>query len=725
MPINSKIVRGIVLALACATWLCLAIDTATAAPIVGPGREADILRLIAPYRDGAEVLPGVRLQQVALGSNSLELRVLGPQGQTASLLFQTSDGPRAFVEQPHPAASAELEPALQALAKALAAHDHGDFFAQGAPLAGHAQPVGDAPATTGAAHPTLDTPLDWAALLAWLALLVAMAAKALRPPRTWTTLVMGLLVWIVAAQVRQALPLTPLHADDHAYLELGMAAGADGMAIKLQQLLRFYGPAWFQAQQWTAWIFGADHDGVGHWAAAVGGLAIALAAVAARRASGRWLPALLATAVCIWAPIAARVGHSESTLVVAQFLIAAVLWLASPPYPPRSGRLDLLGVGAGLALLAWGHSLGPIYAVGTGLCAWALALRPQAEASAAAVDPSHALAGPTSSPNHLWLWLPSRTSLWAGAVGGVATLAAVAWQLASQRELLGDRLSATEALLPIPGRFWAFELWWHGDWAPTAFSTLVVAFGFAGLYAQRRVHGRSIGALTVALYAAGTAAVAVAGLVVVACLTDAVRYQAPLAPILLVVAGFAPRFADLLPEVRHLPAIGAVTLAQMAALVQLLLGLPARHSLDAQGQFYAVLRHELANETKDITLIVPTRRSGERRHVVIDLPRGRWTRTGPASRTLQAQEFASRCQQLGPKAAENTWIAIAPACAAVDLPGLATPCAELPPLLDTAGPLRAGFVRPWPGEPAQGLAGEFHQFPNDSVAWRIGRARCP
>ncbi|MBI5609710.1 MAG: hypothetical protein HY902_12630 [Deltaproteobacteria bacterium] len=695
-----------------------------ASPQIGPGREAEVLQLIAPYRDGADVLPGIRLQEVALSPTAIELKLQGPQGGSASLVFATSDGPRSFVETRRQASSPALEPALQALAQAVGQHDHGTFFANAPPLTTARAPSDvQAPAAT-AGWPTLTTALDWAALAAWLVLLLAMLAKALRPPRTWTTLVMGLLLWVVAAQVRHALPLTPLHADDHAFLELGLAAGAEPHGSRLPHLLQFYGPAWFQAQQWTAGLFGAHHDGVGHWAAAVSGLAVALAAVAARRASGRWLPALLAAAVCIWAPVAARVGHSESTLVVAQFLIAAVLWLASPPYPPRSGAWDLAGVSAGLALLCWGHSLGPIYAAGTGLCAWALAVRPRLSAAAGHPDPEHALPGPKSLASKLD-WLPNRGTLLAGAVGGALALGAASWQFISQRALLGDRLGATESLLPVPGRFWAYLLWWNGDWAPTAFATLVVGFGFAGLYAQRRVHGRAIGAVTVAAYGLGTVVAAIAGLLVVACTTDAARYQAPLAPILLVVAGFAPRFAELLPASRQLPAIGAATFAQMIALVQLLMGLPARTALDAQGQFYAVLRHELASETAEITLVVPTRKPGERRHVVVDLPSGRWSPSGPTSHTMSADEFAGRCRQLGPKAAEHAWVALSPACAAVDLPGMATPCAELDALLDTSGPLRAGFVRPWAGEPDRGLAGEFHKFSGDSVPWRLGRARCP
>ncbi len=724
MPWAAMLGKSKQILLVCVLAVAMTGPAWAASPPIGPGREADVLQLLAPYRDGAEVLPGIRLQEVALQPTSIELKLQGPQDSTASLVFSTSDGARSFVETRRQASSPSLEPALQALAQAVGQHDHGTFFANAAPLAtSHA--LGDLPApgaTPGT--PTLTTPLDWAALLAWLVLLVAMAAKALRPPRTWTTVVMGLLLWVVAAQVRHALPLTPLHADDHAYLELGLAAGADPHGARLSHLLQFYGPAWFQAQQWTAGLFGAHHDGVGHWAAAVSGLSVALAAVAARRASGRWLPALLAAAVCIWAPVAARVGHSESALVVAQFLIAAVLWLASPPYPPRSGAWDLAGVSAGLALLCWGHSLGPIYAAGAGLCAWALSVRPRPTTTAGHPDPEHALPGPESRATTLD-WLPSRGSLLAGAVGGTLALGAALWQFVSHRALLGDRLGATDSLLPVPGRFWAYLLWWNGDWAPTAFATVVVGFGFAGLYAQRRVHGRAIGALSAGAYALGTLATAVAGLLVVACTTDAARYQAPLAPTLLVVAGFAPRFAELFAESRHLPAIGAATLAQMAALVQVLMGLPARSSLDAQGQFYAVLRHELASEPGELTLVVPTRKPGERRHVVVDLPSGRWSQAGPTSQTMSAQEFLGRCKQLGAKAAEHTWVALSPACEAVDLPGLAKPCAELEALLAPTGPLRAGFVRPWAGEPERGLAGEFHKFPSDSVPWRLGQARCP
>ena len=778
--------------------------TAQAQQYIGPGREAEVLALLAPHRDGAEVVPGVVLQQVRIEAQRVVLEVGDARGGRAQLELVAQAGPTAFALQRADVAAGPLKDAIDKLAAAVTRSDDGRFFAAAdsadqrprGPAAAARPNPGGTPIERGAAPVELAGPQAVASALAWLVLVLAMLAKAWRPPRTWITFVVGALVLAAAAALRRSMPLTPLHADDHAFRELGVALALPELDGRAAALLADYGPAWWQLQRWTVPLFGDHHDAVGRWAAAVGALAVALAAVTARRVSGRWLAGLVGALVMAAAPAAARVAHSESTLVVAQLLVAAALWLASPPSPPRAGRWDLVGVVAALLLLAWGHPLGPMLAVGAGLCAWALSLKPGAAGLAAGgaagtaaaeavaelvpdgfgaagddvrvefLHPSLVARGPRALPSPalqpaddgpsepkpleledvlqgspstasagsgvsasaasvaggVWRWLPGGWNLLALAVGALAVGLAAAWHWSLRPELLGNRLSVQENALPFPSVFWSFELWWDRAWVATAFTTSVAALGLGGLWAQRRVHGRALAAWTLLAWLAGCGALGAAGLVVVACVTDAARYQAPMMAVWLISGAFAMRFADLLPPSQLLIGKGVAAVALLAAVVQVLLGSAATHSLDAQGQAYQVLRRELGDERGVLWLVAPERGS-EKRHVVADFPVGKWSEEGPESKVVTLAEYQKLCRNGTPP--QPAYVFLGPACQAVDLPDVSTPCAGLEALIDPAVPVRGGFIKPMVDFDPRGLRGEFHTYARDPLDWRLGKARCP
>jgi hypothetical protein len=307
-------------------------------------------------------------------------------------------------------------------------------------------------------------------------------------------------------------------------------------------------------------------------------------------------------------------------------------------------------------------------------------------------------------------------------LGGATVAAAIAWQVTSHAGLLGARLDATRNALPIPARFWHFWLWWHGEWGAVVASTVLLLLGCAGLYAQRRVHGRAVAVWTTLAWTAGLVAVAAAGLVVVACITDALRYQAPLAPVLALTLAFAPRAAALLGDSWQLIGRGMVAFAQLLAVLEVARTQAGSAALDSQGQAYQLLRRELADERKPFALIAPERPPGARRHVVVGMPLGPWRAGGPAVSVMSDVAFRQRCLEGQAPAA---WLFLPPACEAIDLPEAGTPCAALEPLLDIEGGVRAGYVRPLQPLTATGLRGEFHDFKGDLLGWRLGHARCP
>ena len=733
---------------------------------IGPGREADVLKLLRPFKDGAAVEPGITLAKVQIEAQRITLELADTTGQTAQLVLLAQGGPKAFALQRAQAPTPQLAKAIEILAAAIQRNDDGSFFAvaRPGPMAANnpqlRQMRADAATAAQGDSVELGGAQAKASAAAWLLLALAVLAKALRPPRTWITYGVGALVIAAASAVRRGLPFTPLHADDHAYRELGVALSLPELHGRAQTLLHDYGPAWWQLQRWTVPIFGDSHDAVGRWAAALGGLSVALATLTARRVSGRWLAALVGAAVLATSPIAARVGHSESTMVVAQLLVALALWLASPPTPPGAGRLDLLGVLAALVLLAWGHPLGPVLAMGTGMCAWALAIRPRslasepAEAAVAELIPDGFAGAPSAfelpaqrpalpSPDseipqglqasvqvrpplkpsrHLADLVPSNLSLAALLTGTLAVAAALAWHWSLRPELLGNRLAVQENLLPFPTRFWGYLLWWDRDWAANAYFTSVAALGLGGLWAQRRVHGKAMAWWSLLAWLGGMAALGVAGLLVVGCLTDGVRYQAPMLAVWLVTGAFAMRFADLLSPRQLLLGKGVAGFALVVSLLQVFNGSSASSLQDSQGQAYQVLRRELADQRGVLWLVAPER-NAERRHVVVDLPVGRWSADGPESKVLTRAEYLRRCAN--GTAPEPAYIFLGPSCQAIDLPNVSTPCAGLDALLDPGVPVRAGFIKPLQTKGDGSLHGEFHGYERDPLDWRLGRARCP
>lgn len=175
----------------------------SSAPVIEPGREAEVLGLLAPYELGAEVTPEHRLTNVAIEAREITCEVRGPDETVARLHLAHPD---AVPEPDRTSASFAMRldasddasrAALVALADAVGRNDAGGFFRVAA------QPE---PPVGGSTSFTSERPIFDGALLALLAaaLLVVLVVRQLRidgPRFLWALLA----VVVVGAVARIAL----------------------------------------------------------------------------------------------------------------------------------------------------------------------------------------------------------------------------------------------------------------------------------------------------------------------------------------------------------------------------------------------------------------------------------------------------------------------------------------------------------------------------------------
>lgn len=733
------------------------------AEVIARGREADVLDLFKPFRDEGTVTTGITLAGVRISAQkvvvTLRRAASGGKATAEATVILTPVAP-VTAGKPHFSVrlastdEADLQSAQKAIAAAISRNDKGTFFApppvedpaepgaggdlsDGQPVRSHAHQR----ATTAAPVTSLTvSPEAWLGGILWLVLLVIMAgplfsvfARVLRGPHRLVAMAQlgaGVTLLLLALRSRLDMPFVPLHANQHGWEDLAVLLNLPDAAPAVGRHLEVYGAAWLVARRALLPLFGAHFDGVGLAGAWWGATAVLLAAVAALRAGGSRVVVGVAAVALVYAPVAARVAHSESDLVVGQWLIAAGLWLAT-----REGRLAVGGVCAAIALLALGHVVGP--PLGLALALMAIALRPalpEEDSTPPTVRalPSSAAGDTTPLAGMLGAGVGRDLSprLWTAAGFGLTLVAATAIRLLSAGVHLGSRLGITEQAVPIPLQPWKFSLWLSTDYASTGLGVLAL-LGVVGALAVRWADARWRGVVVELPLWMGVAAVVTTGLVVCASLTDGLRYQSLLAAPMLVLAGRAGL------AWRHGPsrwrwALGlACVIALMATLVETGRGFQGRTQLDSQGQQWLHLRATLGKHQGKLYLLRPEWSPG--RAAVFEVPQGRWSADGPESLELDSAAATIDCRRGGQLPPQTFAIRFA-ACSASrndhqaafgrrKRPGR-PPCASALALRVNDQPLGA-----WPITVARplmrlGLPGEFLTFAKPQVPWQLFEAQC-
>ncbi len=667
-------------------WLRLALLAVAFTPslahaqAIDRGREADVLRLLLPYVDDGPVGDG-KLTRIAIRPDAIELDVVDAQGNVGSLKLtprpraDTQPGSASFRMDLPPAPTPQLGQAQQLLRAAIIHNDGGTFFAGAAAL----------PAKALKPPPTMDAEklaaaLSWAGAL-WLVLLALLAWHLWldRAPVKW---LFWLTFALMAALVRRQVPFVPLHANGHGFEEILIAIGDPDSRAATGRFVAQYGATWLvPLRALTRWI-GQSHDQLAIVSSALGGLAAAFGTAAAWRLSRQWLWTALAAALLVFAPVSMRVGHSESAFVVAQLLVSLALWLAT--HPPRRATLPLLVT---LALLALGHPIGIGLAVGVYLLVLAMAMD---GADLAIAD-----------------WRPAQHLLLVAGLG-----VAVALELSGSRTGVADRLTYDARFhLPVPTMPHEYWLWLQAGYAPR----MAVLAGLLGLWSFGRGRVGGMRWVTLATAVAGVGLVAVAGLMVTACATDGLRYQAPFAPVLALLITRAGQGLSAPLQNRMLAVVLWVGIAYGFT------DLRAGRRLDAQGQSYQDLRESLQGLSGDVWLAAPDRAEGHER-VVVQMPAGRLSAGGVTLRGLLVDDVRDACKA-GTPLPKQSFVWFDHACSGRVPAGSPPPCETLQPLAGET--IRQFEIAPLPRVNAEGMSGEFNLYPPGALELRLARLRCP
>lgn len=519
----------------------------------------------------------------------------------------------------------------------------------------------------------------------WLALVVCLLLRrepfAANPAQRALGWLGGLAVFATAWLARNAAPFWPLHANNHAYHDLATALGLESASHAELS----YGIAWTALQQVAVLPFGVHHDGLAQASAVLGALAACLVFFAARTL-GRGLPAaLLAGAIAALAPVAVRVGHSESPFVVAQLLLAASLFLASG----RRTLASTVGQAAAAVLLATGHPLGAALAFAAAWLGWALAPEPWPTARAAILH----FAAVTA----------------AAAFGALVAMVAAADLVGSRLEGAGLAHLATGLAAQR-----AFGLWHDGDWsAPVLFALL--PFGLVGFWRS----AADLRAWRTAALACGAAACFVAASAVAACVTDALRYQSMWSAPLGLCVALAPRAYAGLPVRWARAAAAVVLLLGLATAAQLLQHKPGSSQLDIQGQTYHLLRAALAAEHGPIALVAPD--GGKDTRACFAVPAGKWSAAGPTVRELGMVQLAAACER-GWQLPARAWVLLDAGCSAKAEGAGPGGCGEARRYAETTA--WSAPTRPLAGSVAAGIRGEFVAYASARPVVELGRVGC-
>lgn len=643
----------------------LLLPALTHAQAIDRGREADVLRLLQPFVDEGPV-GTARLSGIAIRADGIDLELTDPQNRHASLHLQPQQKQqKSFVIQVLPAPTPELGAAQNLLKEAIAQNDDGQFFSQST--------LPDQPPPPQLQPQEVQRLFALSAVL-WLLLILLILRHAWldQRPIFWLS---WLAFALIAALVRRNLPFSPLHANGHGLEELALTLGGPENQAATGRYVAQYGPSWLLPLRAMTQTFGQTHQQLALASSALGGLATALGTVAAWRLSRNWLWTLLAGALLLWTPVAARVGHSESGFVVAQLLVATGLWLGA-----SRERIQLLGVGPVLMLLTLGHPVGIVLAAGTLLLVLAMQLELQ------------------KIP--LKFLLPSLLFLAAGT-----------WlQLHDSHASVADRLTEhAEFHLPVPTDLQGYALWLHPTYAPR----WAMLAGAIGLWSFGRGQQGIPRWLPLILATSGAVLVLAAGLMVNACVSDGLRYQATFAPVLALLVA------------RVSLAVAGVPFGGLFALILGLLTAFGLHAtdgtqVDAQGQAYRALVNATAQMHGDIWLVTPERGQGHER-VVVEMPGGQIAPGGPVLKPLPVGEMKKLCRTV--ELPPQTLVWLDHACHAQVPEGQPNPCADLRPLVGNK--LLEPLVNPLPRLRTPGMAGEFQNYPPGRLQLTLATAKCP
>ena len=705
----------------------LAANALLALPLIATGSEADILALVAPFRDEGEVQPGVTLASIRIDAQQIVMTLRGP-AESADLILrprtQRAPGSPAFDLTLSPAADAVLLAAQMSLRDAIVANDHGAFRFLDSIELNDAQDARSG-VEAGPAMEVLRLVERVAAAFAWWFVIISAVLWAIRSARRrgrggWREALAWAAVFGLAFWARARLGFDPLHANDHAWEDAAVALGVSGESGSEQRLNVIYGPAFRLAQQKLVVLFGAHLDALATVGALLGAAATVLLGLAARAVAGPVVAALAVLAMAL-SPLAVRVAASESDVVFGQFALAWVLAIAARPRGVPTGPV----AAAGVVLLALGHVVGPGWAAGA--AGLAVALRhasrrsPGLALGAAAADLApqpferHLLVGPRSWDDAtrealgLTLWL----GVAAAVLGSIRLLDAMP-MLAAREAPDGVSISANPSMLLLLDADYASPVW---------FVLALVAMG--GDLGMRLRPGRGLAdgatalAGTVALWL-GIAALAVSSLMIIACVSDGLRYQSVFLVAVLVLAA---RGAAVLRWLVRLPGrwTQAVLLALcLVAAVEAVRPRAGMYFQDAQIAAWRALRAVDSLPEETITLITP--HQSHRGEAAPDAPRGLWSANGPRSRVLWADVVKSQCSS-GTPLPPHSFLYRPPSCASIGAD--VAPCAALD-ALDAGGPsVAAGVVtiaQQWDRERP---SGEFLVYETGSVPWSLRRAQCP
>lgn len=651
---------------------------------IGQGRESDILNLLLPYRDEGPVGDGVVIASIAIARDKVHITLRAQDATTASVdLVPNSepDAAKSFQIHSLPTQSPRLLAAQQRLAQAVARNDSGKFFDKRAQVS-----------VEPSQNPLkLNTLLGFTALL-WLVLLISLIGHFSRGPRPVRQIVELTAVVVVGVFARRGVPFSPLHANGHAFEDLALGLSVPGTETIAIRNLSEYGPGWLSWQRWTVGLGDVSHDGMARWSIAVGATAMAFAYLAARRMYGRFW-AIFAFALVGLAPVALRVGHSESVFVVAQLLIATALFLGTA----AQSALDRFGVFCALMLLSLGHPLGAGFATGAALIVFG----------------SQSFDSSAQSPQRL------ANLRWLGALA-TAVLVGLALQLSGSGGLLASRATVADQIVPIPLQFWQFSLWCDAAWA----STLVVPLALLGCFVFADASTpNSLWQARLARSAklTGFACLFATGLLVTACVSDGLRYQAPLAPALMLLIGNCSNFSAQFGQQLGLRFLAVLVL--IGGFADALRPRPAGQVMDAQGQSYHQLRQWLQTQSGDVWLLVPNR-DGARRSVVVEAPVGRLSENGPTIHALRAGDAQTACATHLQLPA-NTRIFWDAPCSAVEMPQLPSPCSQLQPFIDPSRAPLSAAVKLQQARLPEGMSGEFHHYTQANPKIFLSYMHCP
>jgi hypothetical protein len=704
-----------------------------------PGHERDLLSLIAPLQMDGEVAGG-RLSGLQVDRNQIAWEVTSATGETARLLWtaRPATGAAAVSGLP-PSASFALQtdpspppqallPALQELAARVRHNDQGGWIARlTTPLqiersnSPPAAPQTQASAPAAKDHSVAVT--GWLALAAmlWLVASTALAWVAIHGWRSrataerWWTLLGLAAIAVVAFAVRGAVPATLLHCNNHGLEDLRAVLGDD--AAGWSRLVLRYGPAWFGPQALLARLGGSTDAAVFAASTGWGTVATVLTATAAWLWHGSYAAAALAGLWMALMPLAVRVGHSESTLVVGQCAVALVLLAAGllrrsraavatqaggDPVagPPRALAWTLLC--CALVIIAAGHTFGPGYA----MALWLLV----AEVVVAAAP-------------GVSRWQAGLRWLAVAALPVVIFLALLLGSDASNR----SRLAAATLSEASPFKPWQHLLWLDGGWTPWAAQAL------AGLGLVRLVAaGPRLRWLTLP---AGLGLLVGLALFIGGSLSVAMRYQSLLGPVLAWLAGGAlllPRAAPW--QLQRLWRVATTGLA-LAALAGLAVHRVPYRWQDLEAHVFAALEPLVPTLPDGSLVLLPDREGTPDQEVMIDFPAFLARRSGRRLAVLHHGEWQRLQREAAAAPSTATFVWRSPHCQARarvvgrppaqrDAEGFALRdvCAPLEALRRQAGAVTiARGHHPPPREPLDRLPDEYNVYGDSAVIWHLTR----